>query len=410
MEDNANKPNPGAGKPGSNAGKPEGNTPPTGNQGDKTAGTGANQPPQKPGAPQKPAAAGDAKPAPQDPAKKPEQKPDPKAKAKESKPPKKEKPKKSKERKDNERAGKAGTIVLIILIILMTAGAGVMGYLYYQKYNEQENTAGEVKQLEKQADAYIDSLEARKSEIRLLTSDTVRLFQQLDSMKLEYEAMKKRLASYKYRANDRDRAVRELNKFKQEYTLLLQQQDSELIKLRAIRDEQMKNITELKETVAQKEDIISEREQTIADQEETIKDGQVLAAADFKAVAINSKGKIKVDIKNKGYKPKDLDKLKVEFTVQPNKIAEENIKTYYMVLKEPSGVGLSGNLAGGTFKDVNGKTLYFAAKVDDTYSRSGKTVTLVYDKEPSYEFKEGTNLIEVYCEGHMIGSGTFLVR
>lgn len=406
MEDNANKPNPGAGKPNPESGTPSGGSTPTGNQAGKSPDskpTGAPKP-----AENKPAAAGSG--APQSaPAgtdsKKPNVKQDPKA-AKPGKPEKKQRP--PKEPKEKKKRG--GTIILLILTLLMAGGAGTMGYLYYEKNKEQGETSVELDtkkqeaiQLQKQVEAMIDSIDIKKAEIRSLTSDTIRLFNQLDSVKLAYQKLRRSSGWAFQQAN-------EYKKFKAEYTLLLQQQDSELLKLRAIRDEQMKNITELKTTVAEKETIISEKEQVIEEQSETIKDGQVLAAADFKAYAINSKGKTKFDLKEKGYKSKDLDKLKVDFSVAPNKIAEENVKTYYMVLKEPSGVGLSGNLAGGTFKDINGKTLYFASKKDDTYSRSGKTLSVVYDKEPSYEFKAGNNIIEIYCEGHMIGSGSFLVK
>lgn len=398
MEDNANKPNPGAGNTNPESGKPTGSgTPPTNDAGNTPAPKPTSQP---------------VKPAGSTPN-------DPKAAAKKpadevTKPAnKKGKPEKPTKKKNEDGAQKKSVlaVILLVLTLLMAGGAGVLGYLYYEKNKEQGSTANELvkekqeaKQLQKQVESLQDSVNIRKDQIRQLTSDTTVLFAKLDSLTQAYKKLR-RSSGWAFQQ------ASEYKKFKQEYTLLLQQQDSELIKLRAIRDEQMKNITELKTTVAEKETIISEREQTIVEQEETIKDGQILAAADFKTYAINSKGKTKFDLKQKGYKSKDIDKLKVDFTVAPNKIAEENVKTYYMVLKEPSGTPLSGNLARGPIKDLkDGKKMSYVSKKDDTYSKAGKSISLVYDKEPSYNFKPGNNIIEIYCEGYLIGSGKFLVK
>lgn len=79
-----------------------------------------------------------------------------------------------------------------------------------------------------------------------------------------------------------------------------------------------------------------------------------------------------------------------------------------MQLKEPSGNTLYDLALGSGEFENKGSKLYYTLKKDVIYERDGIDIEMIYDQPTTYQ--SGKYTIEVYCEGNVIGSGSFLVK
>lgn len=329
--------------------------------------------------------------------------------------PKKEKVERAPKPTKPEKEKKKSNVFLIILVLLLLIGIGVLSFFFYdtdkKAKTDIEKLTKERTELEKAKSVQTNTLDSLSNVmdkqlelIGLLKGDTTALAEKLRDIKRKYRI-----------ALNSNVPLRQKNaalaKVKEQYERLLQEQDTELLRLRALTGEQQIFITELKDTISGKNLKISNNLKTISEQSDVIDEGQILRVESAQVYVLGKNpAKPIIDKKSKGFVSKVIKSLVIKLNIAPNRIAEETKKTFYAVLKEPSGIGLTGSLAGGTFDDAQGKTLYWTMKSEKTYSKSGIEVQLSWFKDPSYAFKKGTNSIDIYCEGHKIGTQEFIIK
>ncbi len=307
----------------------------------------------------------------------------------------------------------------IILVLLVVILLGLNGYQYFlqtksDKKNQELTTTVEQKderitKQEQSLDSLGVELQKRYEEIAELGGDTAALGAQIRQLAEE----KRKISRW---AGGLGSKIKKLEAIKRNYTLQLQQQDEELIKLRALTDSLNVENRDLKVTINENKDSINTLSEENDNLNTQVELGRILKAENFKIFAIDKKGKERIQSLNKIkglktakiLKTKYIKDLRVEFNLAPNKIALVETKTVYMQLKQPDGNTLYDlNSGSGEFK-ADGQQLYYTMKQDVIYEREGTAVEILYNQPTTY--KSGKYTVNIFCEGEFIGSGSFDVK
>ncbi len=154
------------------------------------------------------------------------------------------------------------------------------------------------------------------------------------------------------------------------------------------RDEVKKNLDSTQEALKQKEDIIDI--------------GSTLHASNFSILGIK-------ETNNGGEKEtttaKRVDKLRISFDLDENRITQTGLKNIYVCITGPDGNAISSATYGsGKFNTRDGQEKIYTQKLDINYTQ-GQRQTLSFDFKQGSSFQTGDYKIEVYNNGFKIGEG-----
>jgi hypothetical protein len=159
--------------------------------------------------------------------------------------------------------------------------------------------------------------------------------------------------------------------------------------------------TVLKQLDKEKEkqnDLIKEKEEL----KTTIAKGSVLTCFNVSAKAVSFKRGGKKEVETS--KARKAQKIKVSFSLGENKIAKAGEKTFFIRIMTPDGKEMAKSYDDNykfTFNKSNG---YFAGK--ETLNYANVEISGVTYCEGSGEFVPGNYMIEISCEGSVIGNST----
>ncbi len=299
---------------------------------------------------------------------------------------------------------RSNTGVLAALVI-MTILAGVFAYLYYQEKQftsrqtqDLQVRVAELASMEVKLDSISRELDAKIAEVEGLGGDIA----ELTKMKQQLEVD---------RANLRKGNANLSTKIK-EYEIFLKQKDEEIVQL---REENQQLLSEKEELITANQTLTKEKETVteslsgaLAKTEEL--EGKVhlasaLKARNVKTYAVSSKGKVREGEK---VRSRRVDKIRVDFMLEKNPLAEQNTKLIYLRILDPSGATISDTGTGsGTFQ-YNGETHQYTFSKEVNYTSNNQDVSILYDR--SGDFTSGTYAVQLFSEGFLIGEGTFSVR
>ncbi len=128
----------------------------------------------------------------------------------------------------------------------------------------------------------------------------------------------------------------------------------------------------------------------------------VLKAENLTAATYNVKGKEK-----ETSKVSSVNRVKITFKLGENFVAEKNQKVIYMKIISPGGTTIQSPDR-GTFTFQGNETSY-TQKIEFQYTNTKQQLQLVWDKGNANLIK-GEYKVELYCEGFIVGSGSFSLR
>lgn len=294
---------------------------------------------------------------------------------------------------------------LIAALAIMTIIAGVFAYLYYQetKFTAKQTEdldlrISELAGMEVKLDSISRELDAKIDEVEGLGGDV----EELTKMKAQLET--DRASLRKGNAN--------LNNKIKEYEVFLKQKDEELALL---RNENQQLLTEKEELITANQTLTKEKE-TVTDSlsgalakteelEGKVHLASALKARNVKTYAVSTKGKVR---EGESVKAKRVDKVRVDFMLEKNPLAEQNTKLVYLRILDPNGATISDTGTGsGTFQ-FNGETNQYTYSKEVNYTNNNQDVSILYDR--SGDFAKGNYVVQLYSEGFLIGEGTFSVK
>lgn len=166
-------------------------------------------------------------------------------------------------------------------------------------------------------------------------------------------------------------------------------------------------LTENNRVVTQQRDVAQKNydsaNQVITQKQNVIEIGSTLHASDFTIEGIKDKksGKEKVTTN-----AKRVDKLKMTFTIDQNRITQTGPQDIYVCITAPDGKPVSVEALGsGTFTTRDGVQLPYTKKIQINYIQGEKQPVSVEWSQNS-KFQTGEYKIAIYNNGFKIGEGT----
>lgn len=279
-------------------------------------------------------------------------------------------------------------IVIIILSVILVA----LSVLYFSIHRQQMRDN--------------ELLQADRDSIQ---NDLGRLMTDYDNLQVTNDTITANLTI------ERDRADSLMTRLKKERSWNLakiKQYEKEVGTLRTIMKGYIHQIDSLNtlnkqlisENVTFRKEISSARlradmaEEKAAELDNKVKVGSVIRARDIRLAALNARSKPVSRVKN-------AERLRVDFVLSANELAEPGDKTIYVRITSPDGYVLTTE-AMPTF-EFEGERLSYSAMREVDYQNQDLEVGIYFN---STGFSAGTYLVELYCEGRLIGQSQIVMR
>lgn len=311
--------------------------------------------------------------------------------------------------KEKKSGGKG---IFIGLIVLLLAGNILQFFLGYQKDVEQDEKIttqqNSLDTLQKEKTEFIAKITQLETELETAIKEKEALGIDVEGLKADLSKLRKDKAYYS--ANFIKPSVRkEMEAKLVNYELMLNQQNEEIRHLKAKNDTLFKSTVDLKKTIVTKNDTIQGLEQVKKDQAAELEKGRTLKANGFAVTAIKNPDKNKTNFEvTQIYKDKDLVQTQINFEIGSNPIAFIEEKAVYVQVLSPNKEVLHDMAKGGGKFTAEGKEMTYSIKQNIMYNRETKKVSLIFDKPAAYAI--GKHEIRVWCEGKVIGTGSFTIK
>ncbi len=166
-------------------------------------------------------------------------------------------------------------------------------------------------------------------------------------------------------------------------------------------------LTQEKQAVTEQRDIANKNldsaTQVIKQKEDVIDVGSTLHASNFNIVGIKEKNSGKEKVTTTA---KRVDKLRISFDIDENKITKSEPKDIYVCITSPDGKPVAVDALGsGSFILRDGIQRPYTQKVQINYIQGQKQPVSV-EWSQNTEFKTGDYKIEIFNNGFKIGEGT----
>ncbi len=295
-----------------------------------------------------------------------------------------------------KKSNKAGIIIALLSIVIIIQSVKI--YLDYndkaaiveQKANVEEDLATTMQRLKE----IQTELDEKIVEIQKLGGDIT----ELQKAKAEITAQLKRNVAKS------SKAIKELKDRVQGYEELLKVKDEEIEKLQSVNKELFSENRVLKTQKNKLNDSINRLATTKQALATKVALASQLKAENLSVMAVNSKGKER----ESPFKNRQLEKLKVEFTIADNKVAPiEGKKVFIRVVDENGQVIFDMAKGSGSFM-INNKEEFYTAQQEILFDNTRQKLTFFYTK--GSEYPSGNYTIEVYTDGYLMGTAAFVVK
>ncbi|HNP77214.1 MAG: chromosome segregation protein SMC [Cyclobacteriaceae bacterium] len=295
-----------------------------------------------------------------------------------------------------KKSNKAGIIIALLSIVIIIQSVKI--YLDYndkaaiveQKANVEEDLATTMQRLKE----IQTELDEKIVEIQKLGGDIT----ELQKAKAEITAQLKRNVAKS------SKAIKELKDRVQGYEELLKVKDEEIEKLQSVNKELFSENRVLKTQKNKLNDSINRLATTKQALATKVALASQLKAENLSVMAVNSKGKER----ESPFKNRQLEKLKVEFTIADNKVAPiEGKKIFIRVVDENGQVIFDMAKGSGSFM-INNKEEFYTAQQEILFDNTRQKLTFFYTK--GSEYPSGNYTIEVYTDGYLMGTAAFVVK
>ena len=298
-----------------------------------------------------------------------------------------------------EQTPKKNSNVIYFLILVIVALLGTDVYLYLKKSKSDEKIVYQNDE-KTRLETELDSLEAQITQVNAgRTRMTLEMQAKNDSLQAKIKVLRADLAKGKLTVAELSKAqedVKQLRYFVTKYTADIEELKKQNSDLTVERDTLRTNLT----TVAAKASDLEKQNQDL--------NTKVQVASALKLGAINVVGyKVKSNGKESDEaKAKNVNKLKISFTVAGNQVAAKGTHDIFFRIIDPTGNLITAN-DGGTFS-ADGNELQASYRTSIDFYDDGKTYTV--DWRSQQPFQKGTYTILMYADGYTMGKGSIYLK
>lgn len=300
---------------------------------------------------------------------------------------------------NQEQTPKKNSNVIYFLILVIVALLGTDVYLYLKKNKSDEKIVYQNDE-KTRLETELDSLEAQITQVNAgRTRMTQEMQAKNDSLQAKIKVLRSDLAKGKLTVAELAKAqedVKQLRYFVTKYTADIEELKKQNSDLTTERDTLRTNLT----TVAAKASDLEKQNQDL--------NTKVQVASALKLGAINVVGyKVKSNGKESDEtKAKNVNKLKISFTVAGNQVAAKGTHDIFFRIIDPTGNLITAN-DGGTFT-ADGTDLQASYRTSIDFNDDGKTY--IVDWMSQQPFQKGTYTILMYADGYTMGKGSIYLK
>jgi myosin heavy subunit len=296
----------------------------------------------------------------------------------------------------NKKSKNAIIIAVMAVIILIQAF-----YLFFKVPQEKQELRTELASTEQELATTMqrmneikDELDRKIQEVEKLGGDVTDLMKAKDEVEAELKRSK--------RATGKE--IKALKDKVEGYELLLKNKDEEIEKLQTVNKALLSENSNLKTQKSQLGDSINRLSQTKEALASKVALASQLKAENIRIVGLTDKGKER----DSPFKSRQVDKLKVEFSLAQNDVAPvEGKKIMIRVIDDNGQVIFDVARGSGTFI-YNGKEEFYTASQEILFDNTRQRLSYLYEKGSDYA--PGNYVVEIYCDDYRIGSGKFAVK
>jgi hypothetical protein len=297
------------------------------------------------------------------------------------------------------QAPKKNSNVIYFLIVVVLALLATDVYLYLQKNKSNERIVYQNDE-RTHLQTELDSLEAQIEEVNSSkTKLSAEMQTKNDSLESKIKVLRSQLAKGKLTQAELEKAtedIKQLRYFVTNYTEQLEEQKKQISSLTTERDTLKTNLVSAKK----KDSSLSKQNQ---DLDSKVKVGSAIKLATSDVVAYKIKGSGKeVDTKRSSV----AKKIKINFTIATNDIAEKGMHDIYLRVIDPTGNLIAGTDAANFSAD--GQDLQYTYKTSIEFKNDGSTYMIEW-VNPS-AFQKGSYTVILYADGFTMGKTSFELK
>ncbi len=292
---------------------------------------------------------------------------------------------------------KSSVQYLKVVLIVLSIALVILIYLYFDMKKENNATILKLQEYSSFVEAKKDSLETELKGI-ILQYDSLKTNNDTLNFELEVQQDKiKRLLSL--RIND----AAKIKKYEKELTTIREVLKSYIVQIDSLNTKNQILLVENKELRNTSLKLVTENKQLSQEKDEliTIKDeAKTLIAAGIIVVPLNQRNK-------ENDKADKIEKIRTDFSLRKNTLADAGAKIIYLRLIRPDGVVLGSSKTGGVFQ-YESEQIPFSASREVNYENNDLPVSIFWDNNGT--LVKGNYHCELYCESKKIGTGNFTLR
>ncbi|HEY8780908.1 MAG TPA: hypothetical protein VIM16_04770 [Mucilaginibacter sp.] len=294
---------------------------------------------------------------------------------------------------------KKNSNVIYFLIVVVLALLATDVYLYLQK-NKSDTKIVYQNDEKTRLQTELDSLEAQIEQVNVgKTKLSTEMQAKNDSLKSKIKVLRSELAKGKLTKAELDKAqedVKQLRYFVTKYTADIEELKKQNVSLTSERD----TLKTTLKTAKQKDSTLSKQNEDLGAK---VKVGSAikLATANTVAYKVKNSGK-EVSVKRAG----PAKKIKINFTVASNDIAEKGMHDIFVRVIDPTGNLITGTDSGPF--NADGQDLQYTYKTSIDYKNDGTAYTIDW-VNPS-PFQKGDYTVVLYADGYTMGKTGFSLK
>jgi len=300
----------------------------------------------------------------------------------------------------SEQNSKKNSNVIYFLIVVVVALLGTDVYLYLQKKKDVAKIVYQSEDEKHRLQTELDSLEAQIEQVNTGKAKlSAEMQARTDSLQSKIVILKRALAKGQLTVTELKKAqedIKQLRYFVTKYTADIEELRQQNESLTTERDTLKHQVA----TVSQKATTLEQQNQELSGKVK-VASALKMGAAEVVAYKVKGSGK-EVDVNRAG----PAKKIKVNFTIASNPVAEKTMHDIYMRVIDPAG-NLMVMSDSGVFT-ADGQELQYTYKTSVDYKDDGTTYTI--DWTNPNKFVKGTYTVLLYSDGATMGKTEFKLK
>lgn len=285
---------------------------------------------------------------------------------------------------------------MITLVVILGIGLIVIGYLFYSQKKESEAVIAQMQEYRGLIEEQKDSLE---TELRGIIVQYDSLMTENDTMNLKLAIQQDKIERLlKLRLSD----AQKIKKYEKELGTIRGVLRSYIVQIDSLNTKNKELMVENKELRTQSQRVETINKQLSEEKESLLtitSEAKTLVAANIAGVGLSKRSKEQDRFSR-------VEKIRVDFVLRKNSVAEAGPKTVYLRLLRPDQLVLSSPEPGVII--VNGEELPYSASREVIYENVDVPVAIFWDNNG--DLVGGNYKIEIYEGGKLIGESEFALK